>query len=154
MRIRPAFRARPPRRAAALVEFAFVAAIAMLFFFGIVEYARFVFLLQVAENAAREGSRFAVVHTGDGTTQQQVIDVVNERMAGRQKELAGFTVEVFNADPATGAAIPNTAWNESAWGNAIAVRVTGSYSPILPGLLLTAGSINVRIQSMMSSEAN
>ncbi len=147
--------ARPARRSgAALVEFAFVASILVLLLFGIIEYARFVFLLQVAENAAREGARYAVVHTGDGTTQQQVIDKVNERMASRNKELTGYQVEVINVDPDTGAQVPNTAWNQSAFGSAIAVRITGNYKPILPGLIGTASSLPVRIQATMSSEAN
>ena len=149
---RPAAR----RHGAALVEFAFVAAVTMLFFFAILEYARFVFLLQVAQNAAREGARMASAHTGDGTTTQDIINEVTARMAGRDKELAGYSVQVLNVDPATGTAIPNSAWNQAAFanGNAIMVRITGTYSPILPGLLLTRSSIPVQVTSTMGSEGN
>ena len=142
------------RGGAALVEFAFVATITLLVFFAILEYARFVFLLQIANNAAREGARLAVAHTGDGTTQQNIIDEVTARMAGRDKELVGYTVTVQNVDPSTGNPIPNTTWDQSAFGNAISVQITGSYKPILPGLLGTAGSISVKVTSIMSSEGN
>ena len=142
------------RGAAALVEFAFIAIVMVLFMFGIFEYARFVFFLQVVNNAAREGARFAVVHTGDGKTTQDVIDVVNDRMAGRSKELSGYTVTVNNVNPATGAIIANSTWTDSGFGNAINVRITGTYTPILPSFLRTAASINVDVSAMMSSETN
>lgn len=150
--IRPTI--RPARRAASTVEFAFVAIAGLLFLFGIVEYCRFVFLLQVVNNAAREGARFAVVHTGDGTTKQQVIDEVMSRLSSREKELGTYTVDVFNINPNTGVQISGTQWNESSFGNAIAVRITGSYAPILPSFLRTATSVPIDVTAMMSSEAN
>src|SRR5260370_22959096 len=54
---------RHRRRGATVVEMAFVLSIALLLLFGILEYARFVFFMHVAQNAAREGARFAVVRT-------------------------------------------------------------------------------------------
>jgi Flp pilus assembly protein TadG len=136
------------------VEFVLVVSIALVFLFGMFEYGRFVFMLQVVNNAAREGARFAVVHTGDGTTKQQVIDEVTARMASRQSELAGFTVDVLNVDPSTGAQIANTQWNDATFGNAIEVRITGTYSPILPVFLRTSSSISIKASAMMSSEGN
>src|SRR5438874_2410866 len=56
------------RRGATAVETAVVISIALLFIFGIIEYGRFVFFLQVADNAVREAARYAAVHTNDGTT--------------------------------------------------------------------------------------
>src|SRR5204863_8987135 len=103
--------------------------------------------------AAREGARFAVVHTGDGTTKQDIIDEVTRRMAGRDKEMTGYTVDVVNVDPSTGSTV-STTWNSASFGQAIEVRITGSYSPILPVFLRTSSSIPVRAYSMMSSEAN
>jgi Flp pilus assembly protein TadG len=55
---------RATRRGVTVVEMAFVLGIALLLLFGIIEYARFVFFLHVAQNAAREGARFAVVRSG------------------------------------------------------------------------------------------
>src|SRR5829696_8647198 len=100
------------RRGATVVEAAFVLPIMLLLLFGIFEYCRFVFLLQVCENAAREGARFAVARTGDGeTTTSDVQAYVTDRMSGRQNDLAGYTVTVQNVDPATGNAVSGSNWN-------------------------------------------
>ena len=149
---------RPPisrrRRAASLVEAAFVLPIALLFVFGLVEYGRLIFLIQTSENAAREGARYAVARTADGTTLTDVQNYVNGTMAGRQSELVGYTVDVFNVDPNTGATIAGTNWNDAPFGGAILVRVSGTYSPVLPSFLRLPASISIRATSMMSSEAN
>lgn len=154
---------RTPRRSATtLVEFTLIAILTLTVLFGIFEYARFVFLLQVTDAAAREGARYAAAHTGDGTTSANIITQVNYFMSSRSSELAGYTVTVTCVDPATGnqVAIPNTtptqyvAWNNAAFGQAIAVTVTGNYSPILPGLLLTSSPIPITRTVIMSSEAN
>ena len=142
------------RRAAALVEAAFVLPIAVMFLFGIFEYCRFVFLIQVAENAAREGARFAIARTGDGTTLADVQAYVTAQMAGRDKELAGYAVTVDNVYPSTGGTVPGTSWNDAPFGGAILVRVTGAYSPTLPSFLRLPASITLNFKSMMSSEAN
>jgi len=151
-----------PRRATTMVEFAFIAIVMFLVLFGIFEYARFIFLLQVTDAAAREGARFAAAHTGDGTTSTDVINQVNYYMSGRDSELTGYTVTVTCVNPATGAQVPlsgggpgqYTAWNNAAFGQAIAVTITGNYSPILPGLLLTADPVPITRTVVMSSEAN
>jgi Flp pilus assembly protein TadG len=157
---------RPPslkrRSATTVVEFAFIAIIFFTVLFGIFEYARFVFLLQVTDAAAREGARFAAAHTGDGTTTQNVIDQVNYYMSSRSSELQGYTVTVTCVDPTTGnqITIPNTSptqyvtWNNAAFGQVIAVTITGNYSPILPGLLLTSSPIPISRTVIMNSEAN
>jgi Flp pilus assembly protein TadG len=142
------------RKAASLVEAAFVLPIALLFIFGLVEYGRLVFLIQTAENAAREGARYAVARTADGTTQTDVQTCVTNAMAGRQSELAGFTIDVQNVDPNTGTVITGSNWNDAPFGGAILVRVSGTYSPILPSFLRLPATVQVRATSMMSSEAN
>src|SRR2546423_4690431 len=106
-------RARTPsrsRRAAGVVEAALVLPLMLLFLLGIFEYCRFVFLVQVCENAAREGARYAAAHTGDGTTLTDVRNVVKSAMAGRLKELPDYDVQVVNVDPSTGATIAGTSW--------------------------------------------
>ncbi|MCY2971824.1 MAG: pilus assembly protein [Planctomycetota bacterium] len=65
-----------------MVEMAFVLVIFLMMFMGIIEYGRYYFLVQVANNAVRDGARYAVVHTGDGTTSTQVIAVVTTKMNG------------------------------------------------------------------------
>ena len=49
-------------RAQALVEFALVAPIFFLLLFGIIDFGRYVYYVQVLNNAAREGTRYAIVH--------------------------------------------------------------------------------------------
>ncbi|MBY0231344.1 MAG: pilus assembly protein [Gemmataceae bacterium] len=142
------------RRGATIVEAAFVLPIAVLFLFGLFEYCRFVFLVQVAENAAREGARYAVTGTADGTTKADIQAYVADKMGGRQGELAGFYVEVENVNPATGAVIAGSQWYDAPFGGAIRVKITGTYSPTLPSFLKLPTSIPLTFESMMSSEAN
>jgi Flp pilus assembly protein TadG len=58
----------PPRRrrrrdiGQALAEFALVAPIFFLILFGIIDFGRYVYYVQVLNNAAREGARYAIVH--------------------------------------------------------------------------------------------
>src|SRR5437899_12307070 len=49
-------------RGQALVEFAFVAPIFFLILFGIIDFGRYVYCVQILDNAAREGARYAIVH--------------------------------------------------------------------------------------------
>src|SRR5258705_463777 len=55
------------RTGAALVETAAVVAVFCMILFGVVEFCRFFFMRQLIDNAAREGARYAVVHTADAS---------------------------------------------------------------------------------------
>lgn len=46
----------------ALAEFAIVAPIFFLLLFAIIDFGRYVYYVQVLNNAAREGTRYAIVH--------------------------------------------------------------------------------------------
>ncbi len=60
-------RPRTPRTAAqALVEFALVAPIFFLLLFAIIDFGRYVYYVQILNNAAREGTRYAIVHGNEG----------------------------------------------------------------------------------------
>jgi Flp pilus assembly protein TadG len=156
-----------------IVEMTFVIIVALMFLFGIMEYGRYLMVLHIADNAAREGARFAVVHTGDGTQQSDVIAVVTSRMSGVDSNIQGYTVNVFAVKesgvynssgpiyPPTVASISQppsttdaTTWNSALYGNGIAVQITGTYQPILPSFLLLNASLPVNVTSMMNSEAN
>jgi Flp pilus assembly protein TadG len=65
--LRPRSR-RPQRRGAAVVEFAVVAPILMVFILGIIEIGRLVNVAQVATNTSREGARYAVQGGANATT--------------------------------------------------------------------------------------
>jgi Flp pilus assembly protein TadG len=172
---------RPPTKPAArpgttAVEFAVVIATTLMFLFGIIEYARFLYFLHVANNAVREAARFAVVHTGDGTTLGAQTDktaptnsdgspasgatvygVVNFYMNGANSALVSgtYTISAYNATPSTGAAIGGTSWNSAAYGGAIAVQVSGTYQFMAASLLkLSSATLTVNVKSMMATEAN
>src|SRR5262249_17937307 len=104
--------------------------------------------------AVREGARYAAARTGDGTAEADIKNLVKAKMAGRLKELPDYDIQVLNVNPATGAAIPGTVWSDAPFGGAILVRLTGTYTPKLPGFLKTRTSIPVRATAMMTSEAN
>lgn len=153
MRLKPDARRR---RGTTLVETAIVLSIAFLFIFGIFEYGRFVMTRQVMENAAREGARWAVAHTYDGTT-AMVKSQVDQRLSAARNQLADYdlntSIEVYAAD-VNGDPIPNRQWNDAPFANAIAVRITGNYQPVLPSFLFMNSSIQLQTRSVMMSEAN
>ena len=55
------------RHGASVVEMAFVSVLLFLMLFGIFEYCTLLYVMHVANNAARDTVRFAVVHTSGGT---------------------------------------------------------------------------------------
>jgi Flp pilus assembly protein TadG len=50
----------------AMVEFAIVAPIFFFMLFAIIDFGRYVYYVQVLNNAAREGARYAIVHGSNG----------------------------------------------------------------------------------------
>jgi Flp pilus assembly protein TadG len=158
---------RKERRGAYLVEFALVATIFFMFFFGVFEYARLVMTMQMMDNAAREGARFAVVHTADMTT-ADVQNQVDTRLANLGGELQNYnkttSIEVYTADPVTGKPVDTSGkvvsdWTKAPFTNAkfgqpIAVQISGTYQPILPVLLLMGNSLTIQTRYLMYSEAN
>lgn len=50
----------------ALVEFALVAPLFFLLIFAIIDFGRYVYYVQILNNAAREGARYAIVHGSNG----------------------------------------------------------------------------------------
>lgn len=150
----PRCRKRPARRGSHIVEAALVLPILLLFLLGLAEYCRLVLILQLTENAAREGARYAVARTGDGTTKTDIENYVKSRMAGQDGALAGMTIDVLSVDPATGQQVAGSSWDEAPFGGAIMVRVSGTYSAMIPGVTYLTSSLPVRATAMMTSEAN
>lgn len=143
-----------PRHAATAVETAMVISIALLFIFGICEYARFVYLNQVMYNAATTGARYAVAHTGDGTTLAQVQAVVTTSMGGLDQQVSNFTVNVNYVNDSNGQTVSGSSWNQAPFGSPILVSVSCNYQPILPSFLQTQATIPLVANAMMTSEAN
>ena len=144
-------RAREQRNGTTMVEFAFVAVVLFMLLFGVVEYGRFVALLQLMNNAAREGARAAVVGQSTMTT-AQVQSVVTNYLAGQNAELQGLNIQVYQIDPSTGNNLGS--WNNASFGQAIAVQINGTYSPILPSFLFMGNSFSLQTRAVMYSEAN
>ena len=150
-------RRRIRRRAASLVEFAFVAPIMLLFLMGVLEYGRFLFTLQLVNNAAREGARYAAVNTTTATT-AGVQTYVDNYLAGQgASQFVGYSptsnITVYTADPVTGLN-SGLSWQNAAWGNGIGVTVSGTYQPIAPGLLKLTGSMTLTGTCVVTVEAN
>ena len=145
------------RTAASLVEFAFVAPLMLMFLLATFEYARFLFTLQLVNNAAREGARYAAVNTTTDTT-ASVQAYVDTYLAGQgATQYVGYTpssnITVYLADPITGV---NTgaSWLNASWGNVIGVSISGTYQPIVPGMYFMTGSMTVTGTCLMTIEAN
>lgn len=161
------------RRGAVFVESAFVLIIFLMLLFAIFEYCRYIFVMQVATNAARDGARYAVVNVdkpstfdvtdytdSSGTTYQSITKYTNNLMAGVDKNLNGYTVSVFPCDPTKlnqsppvvqSKASPTT-WNNAAFTEKIAVKITGTYTPLLPTLLKMPTSFTFTAISICGSE--
>jgi Flp pilus assembly protein TadG len=146
------------RGGSTLVESAMVLSVFLLFLFGIFEYGRFLFLTQVATNAARAGARYASINTDkDSTfvttdfnaTTPSIKKFVINQMGGVNTMIVGFDVSVFPCDtvksyqdpPVIEAKAAYTAWNDpnaSATStprvqlDRIGVKILGDYKPILP----------------------
>jgi Flp pilus assembly protein TadG len=144
------------RPAATLVEANFVLSALLLLLLAIFEYGRFVMTRQLMDNAAREGARWAVANTYNGTT-AQVQSVVNQKLGPGANQLFGYSqsssISVYAAD-SSGNIIAGQSWNNVSFGANIAVVVTGTYKPILPNFLFMHSTIAVTSKAVMASEAN
>jgi Flp pilus assembly protein TadG len=155
--MRRLIRQRQRRLGSSLVELAFIAPVFLLLIFGMLEYARFFYTMQVMNNAAREGARYAVVNTND-TTKANVQTYVDGYLSGvGSNQLTGYnpttSIDVYEADPTTGADT-GTPFTGAGWGTAVGVTVTGTYKPILPGFLFLPGNVTITSTCVMTTEAN
>lgn len=128
----------------------------MMFLFGVMEYGRYVMMLHVLQNAAREGARYAVAHTEPvvvsgttyGNSTSDVANVVNNFLAGQK--LSGQTVQVYLSDT-SGNNIGT--WTNAQGGDLICVRIDGNFNFIVPSLLRVSSSLGVQVRSVMRNEA-
>jgi Flp pilus assembly protein TadG len=133
------------------VEAGIVLPVFLMLLMGVFEYSRFLMVRNLTDNAAREGARYAVVHTYDKTT-AQIQSYVQGMFAGQQGQLGSLSIQVFEANPTTGQNVD--VWTNAAFGECIMVQITGTYQPALPKLLLMSSTIPVKAQAMMRCEAN
>lgn len=158
-------KARRRRRGAVAVESAIVLPLVLVVIFGIIEYGRYIAMLQVFEQAARGGCRYAVVRVVDqDTTDAQVKAEVERLMCGLQSQLSDYnrntSIQVFQYDRDH----PNdrsASWKDAAFGKLICLEITGTYRTAVPaiwvpgvGRIPVMGDHTIRIRSVMCSEAN
>jgi Flp pilus assembly protein TadG len=129
-----------------------------MFIFGIFEYGRFIMTLQVVQNAAREGARYAVTNTNDATTATVQSQVLNF-MAGVDGQLQNYTVTVSgmvlqpqNSSQYDGQ--PLSDWTTASYTDGISVTVSGNFTPALPSFLQMGTSIPISATAVMYSEGN
>lgn len=114
---------KTPRTGAAAVETALVVLPFLMFVFGIYEYGRFLMVMNVLNNAAREGCRYALVNNTSVTINNEVTTQVTNRMAGlNTNAFTGFTVSVSGTHNGV-----STPVNDLAAGDMITVTVSGTY---------------------------
>jgi Flp pilus assembly protein TadG len=101
------------RRGSTIVESALVLVIFLALLFGLFEYCRFLLVLHVANNAARDGARYAVVNVSKpsnfdttpftdaaGITYPSIQAYTTSRMGGVDQQITGYQVAVYPCDQA------------------------------------------------------
>lgn len=78
------------KRGAALVEFAMVMPILMMFFYGMIELSRVLLLQHTVDTASYEGARSAIV---PGATSQDAIDCASKLLTTGKLKSAKITVD-------------------------------------------------------------
>ena len=125
---------RERSRAQALVEFALVAPLFLLTLFAIIDFGRYVYYVQILNNAAREGTRYAIVHgsnsfqpAGPAPDDQAVMTIVRNYAIGVIGNGSAFVVHSDWHDPANVANPPNN--NR---GHIVKVSVTYAFNSLIP----------------------
>jgi Flp pilus assembly protein TadG len=130
-----------PSRGQALVEFAFVAPIFFLLLFAIIDFGRYVYYVQILNNAAREGARYAIVHgaasltpTGPTANDPTITAVVRNYAIGVIGNGAVFNVQSAWGTP------PGSPSNDR--GQRVHVSVTYDFRSLIPIVPIPPITIN------------
>lgn len=148
----PPSRRRHPRAGRTAVETAIVLNVLLMLLLSVFEYGRLIMIKQLADNAAREGARLAVVSTNSssGVTTSQIQSTVTNFLAGQA--VNNLAVQVYQAD-ANGANVG--AWTSAPFGSNIAVQVDLDYAPLTPAKFgMMPSVLHITAKSMMRCEAN
>ena len=128
------------RAGATSVEFAAVALLVFLLLFGILEYARFLFVLHLATNAARDAARFAAVRTSGGVLLTEPDGTVRQPTPAEAEGSLGLAISNFNLGLVM--MKPTDTANTRTY---TALRAGGSVQLVgIPGITLTA-TMEVRV---------
>jgi Flp pilus assembly protein TadG len=139
------------RRGVTAVEFVMVLILALSMIFGVVEYARILFVKTVMAAGADAGARRAAAGTGTLVT-ADIVTTVKGVMGGVW--LPSQVIRVYATD-STGNPDPAISdWRESPFGTGIAVEVELDYPVALPSFGILPNPIHLRVRSIACSEAN
>jgi Flp pilus assembly protein TadG len=129
--------ARSRGRGQALVEFAITAPIFLFMLFAIIDFGRYVYYVQILNNAAREGARYAIVN-GAGSFTPTGPDPDNATVEAVVRK---YAVGVIGSDAVL---VVHSCWKESGCpgnpfespsnqrGQKVRVSVTYAFRPIIP----------------------
>lgn len=152
---RGGLRARRRRKGGAVVEAAMILPLLLMFYFGILEYSRWLMTMQLVHNAVCQGAEFAAKHTNPivlgGATYQptDVNSVIAARMAGFS--LQNQAIQIYLSD-----AVGNNlgTWTNAQTGQYVCVQITGNYSFLQATLLGFTAHVPVSFKSVKASEGN
>jgi Flp pilus assembly protein TadG len=137
------------RHGSTAVEVAIALPITFGFMFAICDVGRAIATKQLLVNATRTAARQAAVGTTTLTT-SDIQNIVTTRMG--KLALSGMNVQVYQADPATGANIGPYTKAEN--GQCIAVQVTGNFVSNVPSFSLLKNSVPMTSKALVDCEAN
>jgi hypothetical protein len=136
-------RSKRCRRGQALVEFALVAPLFFLLLFAIIDFGRYVYYVQVLNNAAREGARYAIVHGPEGIPSTGPPD--DPSGAAVEARVRTFLVGVIDGGSLT--ITPSWPQGTNARGNTVSVQVEYEFHSVMP--LVPLPIIDVRGESTL-----
>jgi Flp pilus assembly protein TadG len=155
---------RRVRRGVTIVESALVLSIFLMFLLGVFEYSRFLMVMHLTNNAARDGARYAAVNLSkpstftttnytdaSGNVYPSITSYVTSLMGGMDHNVQGFTVTVTARDQ-NGNVLSGTTWNSITFPQQVGVSVTGNFQPVTPLLLFMSSSIPVNATAAVVSE--
>jgi Flp pilus assembly protein TadG len=126
------------------VEFALVAPLFFLMVFAIIDFGRYVYYVQILNNAAREGARYAIVHgansfqpTGPAADDAAVAAIVQNYAIGVIGNGATLTIHSFWTDPQRPLDPPS-----NARGHVVQVTVTYAFNSLIPIVPIPPITIN------------
>jgi len=137
------------RAGAAVIEFAAVVPVLLLFILGIVEYGRMLMIAQVSTGASREGARYAVQADATPSTCEQYIRTYLAQSSVPSDAVSNIAIEFQVPTSDSRYTAENQGWvaasNLSALpaGTAVRVRVDVNFSAVswLPsGVFLPSGT--------------
>jgi Flp pilus assembly protein TadG len=151
MRVRLTTRGPARRPAAAVIEFAVVVPVLLMFVLGIIEYGRMLMVAQVTTNASREGARYAVQAD---TTASGVDTYVRNYLKSASVPDAAITTVALEYLDSTNAWQTCTSPSTLAQGTQVRVRVEIDFSKVswLPSTVFVPSGTLLKGTTVMRKE--